>query len=583
MRDFCKRLGALLLALCLMAVLVPVRAEAVGQYTRISGENRFETAFKVADAMKQVLGVDKFQAIVVASGSNFADALSGSYLANVKHAPILLSYNDTYNNKAKDYIRANLAPGGTVYILGGTSAVPKSMESGLDGFRIRRLAGANRFETNLLILKEAGVPNGTKVLVCTGTNFADSLSASATGLPIFLVYNESGKLTDSQKQYLATLRCDYYIVGGTSAVSNKLGGAFFQYSENVWRISGKNRFETSVTVAKHFCGQPKQAVLAYAWNYPDGLCGGPLAYAMGCPLVLTMTGYEAEADSYTQLWNITKGTVLGSTGLISDPSAVQIFTKGKPGNEYRPAYDLGGAKVLEGRPYVLALYVDDNESSWDSNTVSYSWNNKILPGLAFLEEWAAKWGVGLDVQEGSYYTGMSDGVRVKYNGTIYDNLGQKEGADYSRDILEQISVSLGFQDPNDMDRFIREFSGASDVVYLVMVNKDGRSYAMPDTRHDGEEQLEYCMIYSYGKDYEYELRVGTVSHEILHCFGAEDSYYENGNNTNRSALAAQYYPHDIMLTVDWNIADNWVHEITAYSVGWLKTMPSLCYDSRWWS
>ena len=175
-----KRLSALLLALLMMAVLVPVRAEAAGEFTRISGENRFETAFRVADALKAELGVDKFQTVIIASGTSFADALSGSYLANVKHAPILLSYNDTYNNKAKEYIRDNLAPGGTVYILGGTAAVPKSMESGLEGFNVRRLAGKDRFETNLLILREAGVPEGTKVLVCTGTNFADSFSAFAT-------------------------------------------------------------------------------------------------------------------------------------------------------------------------------------------------------------------------------------------------------------------------------------------------------------------------------------------------------------------------------------------------------------------
>ena len=325
MRSFCKRLGSLLVVLCLLLAVAPIRAESISVFTRISGENRFETAFRTADEMKRVLGVNQFQAIVVASGTNFADALSGSYLANVKKAPILLSYNDTYNNMAKDYIRANLAPGGTVYILGGTSAVPKSFESGLNGFRIRRLAGSNRFDTNLLILKEAGVPAGSKVLVCTGTNFADSLSASATGLPIMLVYIESGKLMDSQKQYLSTLRCDYYIIGGTSAISHKVGGLFFNYSKNVWRISGKDRFETSVLVAKHFCGQPMEAVLAYAWNYPDGLCGGPLAYQLGAPLLLVSSGAEALAADYVTESDLTAGIILGGTNSISNETANRVF------------------------------------------------------------------------------------------------------------------------------------------------------------------------------------------------------------------------------------------------------------------
>ena len=78
MRSFCKRLGSLLVVLCLLLAVAPIRAESISVFTRISGENRFETAFRTADEMKRVLGVNQFQAIVVASGTNFADALSGS-------------------------------------------------------------------------------------------------------------------------------------------------------------------------------------------------------------------------------------------------------------------------------------------------------------------------------------------------------------------------------------------------------------------------------------------------------------------------------------------------------------------------
>ena len=84
-----------------------------GHALRIYGKDRYETAFLVADSLKQSLGIEKFQAIVVASGLDFADALSGSYLANCKNAPILPVSKPTIN-KASDYILENLAPGGTV-------------------------------------------------------------------------------------------------------------------------------------------------------------------------------------------------------------------------------------------------------------------------------------------------------------------------------------------------------------------------------------------------------------------------------------------------------------------------------------
>ena len=291
---------------------------------RLAGANRFETAFKVADALQAERMVTEFETIIVASGLNFADALSGSYLASVKDAPILLSYDDTYNEQVKQYIRDNLQKGGTVYILGGTAAVPASMEQGLEDFRVKRLAGANRFETNLAILKEAGV-GSREILVCTGTNFADSLSASATGLPILLVYNESRKLTQGQMEFLSELvRNDFCVIGGESAVGRDLYRAIGKYGD-ISRLSGTDRFQTSVLVAQRYFDAPTQAVLAYAWNYTDGLCGGSLAYAMGAPLILTMTGYESQASGYVRGMGIAGGVVLGGEKLISTDAVNSIY------------------------------------------------------------------------------------------------------------------------------------------------------------------------------------------------------------------------------------------------------------------
>ena len=146
---------------------------------RIYGSNRYKTGFAVADALKAQLGMEKFDNIVVASGLGFADALTGSYLAAVKQAPILL-FHQSILNQVTDYIAANLSDNGTVYLLGGEVAIPKDMEAALQGQNVVRLAGSNRYKTNLAILAEAG-PSDEEVLICNGTSFADSLSASAAG------------------------------------------------------------------------------------------------------------------------------------------------------------------------------------------------------------------------------------------------------------------------------------------------------------------------------------------------------------------------------------------------------------------
>ena len=92
MKSWMKRVLAAMLLMCMVLTAVPVSVSAEGTYTRVAGENRFETAFVTADKMKEVMGVEKFDTIIVASGLNFADALSGSYLATQKRAPILLVY-----------------------------------------------------------------------------------------------------------------------------------------------------------------------------------------------------------------------------------------------------------------------------------------------------------------------------------------------------------------------------------------------------------------------------------------------------------------------------------------------------------
>lgn len=289
---------------------------------RVAGGNRFETSFLVADQLKASLDVKRFESVIIASGVNFADALSGSYLAAVKGAPILLSFNDEYNQLAVDYIKANLTEDGMVYILGGEKAVPKTLDVALSGYAVKRLAGANRFETNLLILKEVGV--GDKdILVCTGTNFADSLAASATGLPILLVYND---LFASQKGYLTTLtgQNSFRVIGGTSAVSEKIETDMSAYGETD-RVFGTNRISTSVAIADEFFTNTEKIVLASAANYPDGLCGGALAYSMDAPLLLTMENFEKPITEYVEDYRIDEGIILGGQSAVSDAAADASF------------------------------------------------------------------------------------------------------------------------------------------------------------------------------------------------------------------------------------------------------------------
>ena len=289
-------------------------------YLRLAGSNRYQTAFLSADQLKVELGVEQFENIVVASGTGFADALAGSYLAVRKNAPILLVNKNTTADVA-DYIEANLAEGGTVYLLGGEAAIPAAMEEELAGLNVERLAGANRYETNLLILAEAGFA-GEEILVCTGNGFADSLSASAVGKPILLV-NKS--LNADQLEFVESTSGEFVIIGGESAVSAAVEETLSGYG-TVERLAGDNRYETSVLVAEYFFDAPTSAVVAYSQNFPDGLCGGPLAAATNSPLLLMATNRGDNVIEYANEVGISCGAVLGGIGLIDDATAKNVFS-----------------------------------------------------------------------------------------------------------------------------------------------------------------------------------------------------------------------------------------------------------------
>ena len=291
---------------------------------RLAGRNRFDTAFKSADALKEVMGVDKFPAAIVTSGMNFADALAGSYLAAVTGAPILLTDNDNMDDVIA-YIRENVEAGGTIYALGGTAVVSDTLKAVENsGYQFKRLAGSNRFETNLLILEEAGIESGDPVLVCTAYNFADSLSASALGLPILLV---DDTVSAAQRDFLEDKSTSSFVlVGGTGAVTAAVERTLEGMDGYVVRFAGASRFETSAMLADAvFGGSVENAVFAYGYNFPDGLCAGPLAYALGAPLILTANGDEAAAADYVSATDIFGGFVLGGPTLISDEAVNKIF------------------------------------------------------------------------------------------------------------------------------------------------------------------------------------------------------------------------------------------------------------------
>lgn len=121
----------------------------------------------------------------------------------------------------------------------------------LSDYVVKRLFGSTRYETNLKILKEAGIYDD-EILVCTGKNYADSICASALGKPILLV---DERLSSLQKEFLSGIECKYIIIGGTGAVNSNIELELKEYGKT-YRINGADRYETAVLIAEYFFEKP---------------------------------------------------------------------------------------------------------------------------------------------------------------------------------------------------------------------------------------------------------------------------------------------------------------------------------------
>ena len=371
-REKRKPLKAVAVILVVMFVVtVPMGAFAAKSVkkgvSRIYGANRYETAFAVADALKEQLGAVFFDAVIVAGGLDFSDALSGSYLAVQKKAPILLTDNKNTEDLSA-YIEKNLKQNGTVYILGGTNVISAETEAALkEAGNVKRLGGADRYATNLQILSEAGT-DGKELLVCTGLGFADSLSAAAVGSPILLVHPKRG--FSAQQKALLKAASAAYIIGGETAIPAKIETELKQYTKTE-RIGGANRYQTSVRLAERFYGTASSVSLAYGQNYPDGLCGGVLAYYMNGPLLLVNNGSHKDAAEYRKSRNISTGCVFGGSGLIGDETAKTVFSINSEIGIWEPEDVLNTENAEKAKAFAEELYRENVDI--DPMSAKYTW------------------------------------------------------------------------------------------------------------------------------------------------------------------------------------------------------------------
>jgi putative cell wall-binding protein len=268
---------------------------------RIAGANRLATA--VATSVAELPTGHSAGAVVLARADNYPDALVGIPLAKAKDAPLLLVQGTALDDATTVEIERVLAPGGTVYLLGGTTAIPANVASEVTalGYVPVRYAGADRFGTALAVAEALGDPS--TVLLATGMNFPDALAAgpaaSHVGGAVLLTDNDT--LPPSVAAYLAARATKVYAIGGSAVAADRAAVP----------IAGADRYATAARVASTLFETPTVLGIASGVTYPDALTGGALEAHDGGPVVLSLP--ESLPTSTTEYLQATKSSVVTSS------------------------------------------------------------------------------------------------------------------------------------------------------------------------------------------------------------------------------------------------------------------------------
>lgn len=267
---------------------LPTLAPPSGE--RIFGADRYETAVEISQsAFPSGAG-----AVFIATGTNFADALSAAPAAATQGAPLLLTRPTALPAAVATEIQ-RLDPT-TIYIVGGTGAVSTAVENAiraLDGTRtIQRVAGVDRYATSRAIASEF-FPTATSVFVATGLDYPDALAAgpaaAEVGGPVILIPGKSATVGDPTLALLDTLdTTTVYIAGGTGVVSqaieNQLEASPLITTD---RLSGADRIATAIAINDAIFGASAEVYLATGFGFADALGGGAAAASVGAPLYLS--------------------------------------------------------------------------------------------------------------------------------------------------------------------------------------------------------------------------------------------------------------------------------------------------------
>lgn len=327
-----KLINALLVSTMMLTNVAPVALAANAATSdptvvRLSGDTRVGTSTKVSDT-----AYESADTVVLAGYNGEVDALTGTALASLKDAPLLI-----VSNKEEDFnaIAAEIESLGAknVILLGDTKVISKSISDDLKALdlNVSRVAGDDRFDTAIEVAKELGLKHDHVFLTNDGRSgeLADALTTgpvSGRDQDPILLTSHAGLPTQTIKALEAMDVKKVTIVGGEKAVSAAVKSELENLGITVERVAGDNRWETAEVVANKYFKDSKTVIVANDGrvSYADALVGGYLGAKIEAPILLTLASKLDQPAKNFLGTNATFAYVLGGEKVVSKAALAEV-------------------------------------------------------------------------------------------------------------------------------------------------------------------------------------------------------------------------------------------------------------------
>lgn len=298
------------------------------QLKELHGPSRYDTSTLVSNSGWE----ETSEAVVLGRGDLPVDALTGSVLAAKYQSPLLLTTSSSLPDTVEAEIN-RLQPS-VVYLLGGEAAISSSVQSKLEqkGYTVKRIAGQSRYHTSIKVASEVGIPS--EIILTTGKESPDALSVApyAGKKQIPVVLTTQNELPPEVKEMIRRLNIrKVTIIGGETAISKGVESELVNLGvQTVERVAGKDRYETSIAIAKKYKSDFNLANLYFASgiSYIDALPGSPLAAKGGSPIILINNDsipISVKNFLQTELSSTPDVNILGGYSVISQTTRTNVF------------------------------------------------------------------------------------------------------------------------------------------------------------------------------------------------------------------------------------------------------------------